>query len=305
LRKHWQLEPGITFLNHGSFGACPAPILAEQARLRAQMEANPMRFMVREQEALLDGALQALGAFLGAAPADLAFVPNATAGVNAVLRSLQFKPGDEILTTDHLYPACRNTLDYVAARTGARVVVARIPFPVTKIREPILDAAGPRTRLAVLDRESSPTALVFPVEGRSALAARGIDTLVDAPRPGRCHSIDALGAAAYVGNCHKWLCAQGGRLPPRSPGPPVGAGAGFNIAWRYFGAHRQEPLPAAIRLDRDDGPDSRALRARGAALHGRLAAGGLARRDAREPRAGVAGARPALQVTGRRAARAG
>ena len=213
MRKHWSLDPGITFLNHGSFGACPVPVLAEQSRLRAQLEANPMRFMVREQEALLDAALQALGSFLGAAPADLAFVPNATAGVNAVLRSLQFEPGDEILTTDHLYPACRNTLDYVAARTGARVIVARVSFPVTKIKEPILEAAGPRTRLAVLDHVSSPTALVFPVEELvRALTARGIDTLVDgAHAPGMLPlDLEALGAAYYVGNCHKWLCAPKG-----------------------------------------------------------------------------------------------
>ena len=213
MRQHWSLDPGITFLNHGSFGACPVPVLAEQSRLRAQLEANPMRFMVREQEALLDAALQALGSFLGAAPADLAFVPNATAGVNAVLRSLKFEPGDEILTTDHLYPACRNTLDYVAARTGARVIVARVSFPVTKIKEPILEAAGPRTRLAVLDHVSSPTALIFPVEELvRALSARGIDTLVDgAHAPGMLPlDLEALGAAYYAGNCHKWLCAPKG-----------------------------------------------------------------------------------------------
>lgn len=216
MRQHWTLEPGITFLNHGSFGACPADVLAGQSRLRARLEANPMRFMVREQEALLDGALEALGAFLGAAPADLAFVPNATAGVNAVLRSLQFAPGDEILTTDHLYPACRNTLDYVAARTGARVAVARISFPLehsSEIVKSILDAANARTRLAVLDHVSSPTALVFPVEALvRALAARGIDTLLDgAHAPGMLPlDLDALGAAYYVGNCHKWLCAPKG-----------------------------------------------------------------------------------------------
>ena len=128
MRQHWTLEPGITFLNHGSFGACPAQVLAEQSRLRSRMEADPVRFMVREQEALLDQALAALGTFLGAAAEDLAFVPNATAGVNAVLRSLAFAPGDEILTTDHLHPACRNAIDYVAARTGARTVVAQFPF---------------------------------------------------------------------------------------------------------------------------------------------------------------------------------
>jgi len=216
LRQHWTLEPGLTFLNHGSFGACPAPVLAEQTRLRARLEADPVRFLAREQEALLDEALQALGAFIGAAPANLAFVANATAGVNAVMRSLQFSPGDEILTTDHLYPACRNAIDYVAARTGARVVVARISFPLennSEITKSILDAASSRTRLAVLDHVTSPTALIFPVEELvAALARRGIDTLVDgAHAPGMLPlGLDALGAAYYVGNCHKWLCAPKG-----------------------------------------------------------------------------------------------
>ena len=216
MRQHWTLEPGITFLNHGSFGACPAQVLAEQSRLRSRMEADPVRFMVREQEALLDQALAALGTFLGAAAADLAFVSNATAGVNAVLRSLAFAPGDEILTTDHLYPACRNAIDYVAARTGARVVVARISFPLennSEITKSILDAASSRTRLAVLDHVSSPTALIFPVEELvAALARRGIDTLVDgAHAPGMLPlDLDALGAAYYVGNCYKWLCAPKG-----------------------------------------------------------------------------------------------
>jgi isopenicillin-N epimerase len=216
LRQHWTLDPGITFLNHGSFGACPAAVLDEQSRLRARLESDPVRFLAREQEALLDQALEALGAFVGAAAEDLAFVPNATAGVNAVLRSLRFEPGDEILTTDHLYPACRNAIDYVAARTGARTAVAQIAFPLkdsSEIAQTILDAAGPRTRLAVLDHVTSPTALIFPVaELVRALSARGIDTLVDgAHAPGMLPlDLKALGAAYYVGNCHKWLCAPKG-----------------------------------------------------------------------------------------------
>lgn len=213
MRRHWSLDPGVTLLNHGSFGACPKPVLEEQARLRARLEANPMRFFARDLEGLLAQALEALGAFLGAAPGNLAFVPNATAGISAVLRSIAFAPGDEILVTNHLYPACRATLDYVAQRTGARVVVVPVAFPVVEIARPILEAAGPRTRLAVLDHVTSPTALIFPVaELVQALAARGIDTLVDgAHAPGMLPlALDALGAAYYTGNCHKWLCAPKG-----------------------------------------------------------------------------------------------
>jgi isopenicillin-N epimerase len=213
LRQHWTLEPGTVYLNHGSFGACPRVVLEEQARWRARLEANPMRFFARELEGLLEQALGALGAFVGAAPTNIAFVPNATAGLNAVLRSLDFAPGDEILATDHLYPACRATLEYVARRTGARVVVVPVPFPVADIAGPVLAAAGPRTRLAVLDHVTSPTALVFPVETLvRELAARGIDTLVDgAHAPGMVPlRLEELGAAYYTGNCHKWLCAPKG-----------------------------------------------------------------------------------------------
>jgi len=212
----WSLDPDVTFLNHGSFGACPRPVLEAQARLREQLEREPVRFFVREFEALLDGARNQVAEFIGAAPDQLAFVPNATTGVNSVLRSLQFESGDELLTTDLEYNACRNALDFIADRVSARVVVAKIPFPIDspeQVVEAVMERVSPRTRLALLDHVTSQTGLVFPIQQLAhQLAERNVDTLVDgAHAPGMVPlNLREIGATYYTGNCHKWLCAPKG-----------------------------------------------------------------------------------------------
>src|SRR2546425_7825820 len=164
--RMWTLDPAVVFLNHGSFGACPHAVLEFQRSLRDELEREPVRFLSRELTARLDSARAALGAFVGADPDDLAFVTNATTGVNTVLRSLALAPGDEILVTDHAYNACRNAVNAVAAAQGARVVVAHVPFPVDgddAVVSAILAVTTPRTRLALLDHVTSPTAVVFPI----------------------------------------------------------------------------------------------------------------------------------------------
>jgi Aminotransferase class-V len=129
LARFWQLDPEVIYLNHGSLGACPTPVLEAQHKLRAAMEAGPIGFFDRDLEPALDAARAALGAFIGAAPADLVFVPNATAAVNTVLRSLRFSDEDELLVTDHAYRACANALEFVAERSGASIAVADVPLP--------------------------------------------------------------------------------------------------------------------------------------------------------------------------------
>jgi len=216
LLAHFALDPEITFLNHGSFGACPRVVLERQADLRARLESEPVRFFVREAQQGIDAARERIASLLGAAPEDMVFVRNATVGVNTVLASLALAPGDELLTTDHVYGACRNALEHVAAKHGARVVVAHVPFPLAspdEVVDAVLAAAGPRTRLALLDHVTSPTGLVFPIAALvAALADRGIDTLVDgAHAPGMLPlALSQLGAAYYTGNLHKWLCAPKG-----------------------------------------------------------------------------------------------
>ncbi len=216
LARNWALDPAVTFLNHGSFGACPRPVLDVQREWRDRMEAEPVRFLARELDDHLASARAALGAFVGADPDDLAFVTNVTGAVNAVVRSLRLASGDEILTTDHEYNAVLNVLRHVAERDGARVIVVPLPFPAVSpddIIERVLAASSDRTRLAVISHVTSPTAVVRPVERLiPALAERGIDTLVDgAHAPGMLPlDLDRLGAAYYAGNLHKWVCAPKG-----------------------------------------------------------------------------------------------
>lgn len=212
----WLLDPKITFLNHGSFGSCPRPVLEFQGQIRDRLERQPVQFFVRDLESLLDHARDELARFLGAQTDDLVFVANATAGVNTVLRSLKFQAGDELLVTNHEYNACRNALDFAAERSGAEVIVADIPFPL-KTPDQVVDGVLGRvtscTKLALLDHVTSQTGIVFPIQRLvKELAKRGIDTLIDGAHAAGMVplNLQELGAAYYTGNCHKWLCAPKG-----------------------------------------------------------------------------------------------
>ena len=216
LAGNWRLDPEIVFLNHGSFGACPSSVLDCQVGLRRRLELEPVRFFVRELEAQLDRSRAQLASFVGADPEGLAFVCNATTGVNTALASFPLQEGDELLTTDHEYNACANALHAAAERAGAEVVVAHIPFPVVSSDvavSAVLERVTRRTRLALLDHVTSQSGLVLPIAELAAeLESRGVTVLVDgAHAPGMVDlDVAALGVSFYTGNCHKWLCAPKG-----------------------------------------------------------------------------------------------
>ena len=218
LAAQFLLDPAVTFLNHGSFGACPRPVFAAYQAWQLQLERQPVAFLdpARGLSGWMREARVALAGEIGASPDDLVGVMNATVGLNIVAQSLDLKPGDEILTTDHEYAALEKTWAYVARRSGARIMPVTIPLPLTsaaQFTDTIMAGMTDRTRVLFLSHITSATALVFPIAGVIAAArARGIWSVIDgAHTPGHIPlDLDALGADFYAGNCHKWLMAPKG-----------------------------------------------------------------------------------------------
>ena len=216
LLDEWLIEKDLTFLNHGSYGAVPRVVLSAQNHWRDQLERQPVRFFNETLASALSDAAQSLAGFVGAPPASLVFVTNATEGINAVSRSLRLGSGDEILTTDQDYQGVVNSLHYECVRSGAALKTVSLPWPTvdeSQIVNAVKSSLGPRVRLAVFDHVTSHGAIVMPIRQLVDMCdERGIPVLVDgAHAPGMVAlDISQVGANWYVGNCHKWLCAPKG-----------------------------------------------------------------------------------------------
>jgi isopenicillin-N epimerase len=220
LRPLWALAAEGTFLNHGSYGACPTRVLDEQARIRMRMEAQPDAFFhdeihPREGTTALRAAASALGAFVNVDGERIAFVENATGGAQAVLRSIDFRPGDRILLTSHTYNAVRLMVEARCAETGAKVHVVPIPIPTdaAAILARFEEALAQPVRLAIVDHITSPTATVFPLRQIiEMLHRRGALVFVDGAHGVGQVPLDlaALAPDWYVSNAHKWLYAPKG-----------------------------------------------------------------------------------------------
>jgi isopenicillin-N epimerase len=271
MRAEWMLDPTVAYLNHGTVGAPPRRVLAAQQAIRDEIERGPSQFLLREvfrfagaqtnTPTRMRRAAADVAAFVGARGDDLVFVDNASTGANAVLRSMRFGAGDEILTTDHAYGAVARAAAFVAAERGAVVRLARAPYPdysPKALIDAVADAIGPETRLAVFDHITSESALIFPVAELVALChSRGVPVLVDgAHAPGALAlDVPSLGADWYTANLHKWTHA------PRSCGflwvhpdrqrdvhPPViswGSGNGFLAEFDWVGTRDPSPWLAA------------------------------------------------------------
>jgi len=283
LRREFLLEPGIVFLNHGSFGATPRAVIAAARRWQRRLEAEPVRFMTRELAPALSEARTGLARFLGAEPGDLVFVENATAGVNAVLASLALAPGDELLTTDQVYPAVRHTLRHACQRSGAVLIEAPLPLPLQNPESVVAALRArlcKRTRLLAVELIVSATAAILPVaEVAKAAREAGAQLLVDAAHgPGQIDlDLPALGADWVTGNAHKWLFAPKGTgflwaspFAQKDLHPTVishGYGKGFQSEFGWIGTRDPSSwlaVTAAIDFYRRLG--DRALRERNRAL---------------------------------------
>ena len=216
LQEQFLLDPDIVFLNHGSYGATPRPVFETYQGWQRRLERQPVLFLGREFNSLIKESRQALGKYLNADGEDLVYIPNATHGANIIAHSLDLRPGDEVLTTDHEYGACDYAWEYNCKRSGAKYVRQSLPLPLRsedEITGQYLSGITPRTRALYFSHITSSTALRLPVREICCRARElGLLTIVDAAHsPGQIPvDLADLDADIVFGNCHKWMLAPKG-----------------------------------------------------------------------------------------------
>lgn len=216
MQSQFLLDPKVTYLNHGSFGACPKPIFDDYQQWQRELETEPVQFITKNAFRYLKQSKEALGQFIGCKAEDFFFVPNPTFAINAVMRSLDLKPGDEILATDHEYGAMDRTWNFFSIKTGAKYVRANISLPIVskeQIIEEFWSHYSPRTKVVFINQISSATALIFPVKEICDKAkSLGLITIVDGAHvPGHIDlDITALNPDFYTGTAHKWMLTPKG-----------------------------------------------------------------------------------------------
>lgn len=216
VREHFLLDPEVVFLNHGSFGACPVPVFETYQNWQREMEHQPVEFLGRRFHDLMDTSRQKLADFVRVDAPNLIFVTNATTGINAVARSLDLQPGDEVLSTDHEYGAIDYTWQHICQKSGAHYIRQPIPLPLDDpgtVIECLWEGVTPRTKVIAVSQITSPTALIFPAAEicRRAREAGILSVIDGAHVPGQLPlDIAAIDPDFYTGNCHKWLCAPKG-----------------------------------------------------------------------------------------------
>ena len=216
LKHQFMLDPNVTFLNHGSFGACTKPIYEDLLKWQKIMEKEPVKFFEDTLYDALKASRRALGNYVGCSPDDLVYFPNPTTAINAVARSLKLKPGEEVLSTNHIYGALNRSWKYICAEKKARFIKVDIPFPIQS-KEEFLDcffnAVTDQTKVIFLSHITSMTAMKFPVEEVIQFSKeKKILTIIDGAHvPGHISlNIKKLDADIYTGSCHKWMCTPKG-----------------------------------------------------------------------------------------------
>jgi isopenicillin-N epimerase len=215
LRDLFLLTPGVVYLNHGSFGACPRAVFEAYQHWQLELERQPMAFM-RTLGAEVNKAREALAAFLGAQADDLVYVQNTTMGLNVVTRSLALQPGDEVLGTDHEYGAIERAWQFACQKTGARYVRQHVPLPIEsadQVVDAIWSGVNERTRVLFFSHITSPTGIILPAQALVCRARQaGIITVIDgAHAPGQIPlDLEGMGVDFYSGNCHKWMMTPKG-----------------------------------------------------------------------------------------------